>query len=85
MKLAAALLAATGAGVEEEGAEGAGGAADCLALGGFGPEVLKNPEPNFFILGMKSYGRNSAFLLRTGYEQIRDVLGLLAGRPLPAP
>lgn len=69
MKLAAALLAASGPGK----------APDCLALGGFGPEVLKNPEPNFFILGMKSYGRNSAFLLRTGYEQIRDVFQILTG------
>lgn len=69
MKLAAALLAASG---PEK-------AADCLALGGFGPDVLKNPEPNFFILGMKSYGRNSAFLLRTGYEQVRDVFGILTG------
>lgn len=69
MKLSAAILAAAG-----------GGAADCLQLGGFGPDALVNPEPNFFILGMKSYGRNSAFLLRTGYEQVGDVLGLLAGR-----
>ena len=68
MKLSAAILAAAGA-----------GAGDCLKLGGFGPDVLVNPEPNFFIIGMKSYGRNSAFLLRTGHEQVRDVLALLAG------
>lgn len=72
MKLAAALLAAAGA---------AGG--DCLALGGFGPETLRNPEPGFFILGAKSYGRTSAFLLRTGYEQVRDVLGLHAAAAVP--
>lgn len=67
MKLSAALLAASGA-----------GGADCLDLGGFGPEVLQNPEPRFFILGAKSYGKTSAFLLRTGYEQVRVVMGLIA-------
>lgn len=77
MKLSAAIL----------GASASDGGSDCLKLGGFGPDVLVNPEPNFFILGMKSYGRNSAFLLRTGYEQVHDVLrlltrGLLTGQPL---
>ena len=52
---------------------------DCLQLGGFGPEVLANPEPGFFILGMKSYGTNSAFLLQTGHEQVRDVFRLITG------
>jgi hypothetical protein len=69
MKLAASLLAAE---------DDAGG--DCMKVGGFGPEVLANPEPEFFILGMKSYGRSSSFLLRTGYEQIRDVFQLITGR-----
>ncbi|MDH4044446.1 MAG: NAD(P)-binding domain-containing protein [Gemmatimonadota bacterium] len=68
MKLSAALSAASGK-----------GGADCLDLGGFGPDVLKNPEPDFFILGAKSYGKTSAFLLRTGYEQVRDVMGLIGG------
>jgi len=65
MKLSAALLSAT--------AE----SADCLTVGGFGPEVLENPEPNFFILGIKSFGKNPAFLLRTGYEQVRDAFTIL--------
>jgi hypothetical protein len=30
---------------------------------------------NFFVLGMKSYGRNSTFLLRVGYEQVDEVTG----------
>ncbi|MFQ5704691.1 MAG: hypothetical protein ACE5HT_11790 [Gemmatimonadales bacterium] len=68
IKVSAALMAASG-----------DGPADCLSLGGFGPEVLINPEPNYFILGMKSYGKNSAFLLRTGYEQVADVFGMLNG------
>jgi thioredoxin reductase len=44
-----------------------------------GPESLKHPEPNFFVLGVKSYGRNPNFLLRVGFEQVRDVFTLLAG------
>src|SRR5262249_16666283 len=42
--------------------------------------TLKNPEPNFYILGAKSFGRDSRFLLRTGFEQIREVFSLVAGR-----
>ena len=63
MKLAAALLGA--------------GSADCLAQGSHGPESLRSPEPDFFILGSKSYGRNNTFLLRVGWEQVTDVFGLL--------
>jgi hypothetical protein len=69
MNLSAALLGAAGG--------------DCLAQVGHGPEVLRNPEPNFFLLGSKSYGRNSQFLLRIGWEQVGDVFGLL-GQPAPA-
>ncbi len=63
MSLAAALLA------------GAGG--DCLAVAPHGPETLRTPEPGFFILGAKSYGRNSQFLLRVGWQQVDDVFGAL--------
>jgi hypothetical protein len=66
MKLAAVLLGASG---------------DCLAQPTPGPETLKNPEPNFFILGAKSYGRNSAFLLQIGHAQIRSVFQLLHAKP----
>jgi thioredoxin reductase len=53
---------------------------DCLQQTSHGPETLKNPEPNFYILGAKSYGRNSQFLLRVGFEQIREVFSLIAGK-----
>lgn len=66
MKLAAALL----------GAEGG----DCLAQESHGAETLVNPEPGFFLLGAKSYGRNSQFLLRIGWDQVDDVFGLLDAR-----
>lgn len=55
-------------------------AADCLTIPSQGAATLRNPEPNFFILGAKSYGRNSNFLLRTGFEQIREVFTLITGR-----
>ena len=45
-----------------------------------GPATLRNPEPNFYILGAKSYGRNSNFLLRTGFEQVREVFTLITGK-----
>ena len=67
MKLAAAMLAAGGAG------------GDCLAQESPGAEVLRNPEPNFFVVGAKSYGRGSAFLLGMGYEQVEQVVGLCGG------
>jgi thioredoxin reductase len=54
--------------------------ADCLILASPGAKALRNPEPNFFILGSKSYGRNSQFLLRAGFEQIRDVFALITGK-----
>ena len=47
--------------------------ADCLAQTSGGVDVLRNPEPNFFILGAKSYGKRSNFLIRTGVEQIDEV------------
>ena len=71
MNLSAALLGAAG---------GAGGQ-DCLAQESHGVDVLRSPEPNFFVLGMKSYGRNSAFLLRVGYEQVDEVTGAYAAAP----
>ena len=54
---------------------------DCLAQTSHGCDVLKNPEPNFFILGSKSYGRNSNFLLRTGIEQVREAMTLIVSGP----
>jgi len=38
-------------------------------------------EPGYFILGAKSYGRNSGFLLRDGFDQIRRVFAQLTGNP----
>lgn len=44
-----------------------------------GVAELAHPEPNFFLAGMKSYGRAPTFLLLTGYEQVRSIADELAG------
>lgn len=54
-------------------------AQDCLAIAPGGRNVLKTSEPNYFVLGAKSYGRNSQFLLRSGFEQIREVYAIITG------
>jgi len=51
----------------------------CGTVRPHGAEELKHPEPNFFIIGMKSYGRAPTFLLLTGYEQARSVVAAIAG------
>lgn len=58
--------------------------ADCLETPVFGAEMLRHPEPGFFTLGMKSYGRAPNFLLRTGHEQIAIVLDSLGNIALEA-
>src|SRR5262249_42564974 len=64
MKLAAALQGA--------------GTSDCTQIPAFGVDLLANPEPDFYIVGAKSYGRSSDFLLQTGFRQVSDVLARLA-------
>lgn len=52
---------------------------DCMKQTCPGADTLRNPEPNFYILGAKSFGRNSQFLMRLGFEQVRDVFTLITG------
>jgi thioredoxin reductase len=66
MKLAAALLGAT--------------SGDCLDALSPGPQTLLNPEPNFYILGGKSYGRRSDFLFAAGLDQIRELFTIIGDR-----
>jgi hypothetical protein len=68
MKLAAALM---GAGADS---------IDCLDQTSTGPTSLQNPEPNFYILGTKSYARHPNFLYAVGLEQIRDIFTLIGDR-----
>lgn len=63
MKLAAALLGDT--------------SADCTVQSSHGPQALQNPEPGLFILGAKSYGRDSRFLIQIGLQQITDAFTLI--------
>ncbi|MEU2250687.1 FAD-dependent oxidoreductase [Streptomyces sp. NPDC019224] len=44
-----------------------------------GHRELAHPEPGFYLVGMKSYGRAPTFLAMTGYEQVRSVTAALAG------
>jgi hypothetical protein len=64
MRLAAELLA--------QSAQG-----DCLKVGDGDTESLRNPEPAFFVIGAKSYGRNPDFLLQRLPAQIEAVLDMI--------
>ena len=44
-----------------------------------GAAELAHPEPNLYIVGMKSYGRAPTFLAMTGYEQVRSIAAELVG------
>jgi hypothetical protein len=44
-----------------------------------GAAELAHPEKDFYVVGMKSYGRAPTFLLLTGYEQVRSVACALVG------
>lgn len=51
----------------------------CGSVEPHGEAELKHPEKDFYIVGMKSYGRAPTFLLATGYEQVRSVAAALSG------
>jgi hypothetical protein len=51
----------------------------CGTVPPHGAEELRHPETDFYVVGMKSYGRAPTFLLRTGYEQVRSVVAALVG------
>lgn len=49
----------------------------CGTVRPHGEKELRQPEKNFYIVGMKSYGRAPTFLMATGYEQVRSVVAYL--------
>ncbi|WP_010096535.1 NAD(P)-binding domain-containing protein [Ornithinibacillus scapharcae] len=51
----------------------------CGTVRPHGEEELRHPEPNFYIAGVKSYGRAPTFLMTTGYEQVRSIVAYLTG------
>jgi hypothetical protein len=42
------------------------------------PELLRHREPHFYVVGIKSYGRDAGFLMQNGFRQVRDVYKLLS-------
>lgn len=56
----------------------------CGTVEPHGARLLSHPEKDFYITGMKSYGRAPTFLMATGYEQVRSVAAALAGDQLAA-
>lgn len=51
----------------------------CGTVRPHGARELAQPEANFYVAGMKSYGRAPTFLMATGYEQVRSIAAELAG------
>jgi hypothetical protein len=51
----------------------------CGSVRPHGHKVLAHHEPDYFSVGIKSYGRAPTFLMATGYEQVRSVVAHLAG------
>lgn len=56
----------------------------CGTVPPHGVVELTHPEPGFYIVGAKSYGRAPTFLMATGYEQARSVVAELSGDPVAA-
>lgn len=53
----------------------------CGSVQPHGARELAHPEVDFYIVGMKSYGRAPTFLMLTGYEQVRSVTQLNSEPP----
>jgi hypothetical protein len=51
----------------------------CGTVRPHGARELAQPEPGFYIAGMKSYGRAPTFLMMTGYEQVRSIIADIDG------
>lgn len=56
------------------------GQPDGLDQGTCDAGTLLNPEPDFYILGAKSFGRDSRFLISQGLEQIRELFTIIGDR-----
>ena len=51
----------------------------CGTVAPHGVDELSHPDPGYYVVGAKSYGRAPTFLMATGYEQVRSVAAALAG------
>lgn len=51
----------------------------CGTVRPHGETELRQKEKDFYIVGMKSYGRAPTFLMTTGYEQVRSIVAFMNG------
>ena len=51
----------------------------CGTVRPHGEAELRQPEKDFYIVGVKGYGRAPTFLMTTGYEQIRSIVAFMNG------
>ena len=51
----------------------------CGDVAPHGHRELTQPDPNLYLVGMKSYGRAPSFLAMTGFEQVRSVVAAIDG------
>jgi hypothetical protein len=51
----------------------------CGSVRPHGHKELAHLEPDYYAVGIKSYGRAPTFLMATGYEQVRSITARLAG------
>lgn len=51
----------------------------CGTVQAHGAKELAHPDKDFYLVGIKSYGRAPTFLMATGYEQVRSVVAAIAG------
>jgi thioredoxin reductase len=51
----------------------------CGTVRPHGEAELRQKEKDFYIVGMKSYGRAPTFLMTTGYEQVRSIVAFING------
>jgi thioredoxin reductase len=51
----------------------------CGTVRAHGEFELSQREKDFYVVGMKSYGRAPTFLMATGYEQVRSIVAALVG------
>ncbi|MDP2409526.1 MAG: NAD(P)-binding domain-containing protein [Pseudolabrys sp.] len=56
----------------------------CGSVPPHGHRELSHPEPGYYAVGIKSYGRAPTFLMATGYEQVRSIAAQLAGDTVAA-
>ena len=51
----------------------------CGTVRPHGEADLRQPEKDYYVVGVKSYGRAPTFLLATGHEQVRSIAAALTG------